>query len=72
MTLIYRERVIAEKATLDDSTERLREFVHGSVYPTLAVEEQNLLLQQLGMMIGLQATLRDRIAFWERRTEPAG
>ncbi len=66
MTLIYRDRVIAEKATLDDSTERLREFVRGSVYPTLAVEEQNLLLQQLGMMLGLQATLRDRIAYWER------
>jgi hypothetical protein len=55
-----------ETMALDERVERLRTFVGNGVFKTLDPEEQGLMLQQLGCMMGYSATLRDRIAFWKK------
>lgn len=46
----YQERVVQEKAELDDRGVRLAEFVVGPVFETLPAAEQDLLTMQLCAM----------------------
>ena len=63
----FQERVITEKAELDDKISKLRKFVDtsNSVYCGLPVTLQNLLAEQLQVMIRYSNLLDFRIQEWQ-------
>lgn len=60
----YQQRVIAEKVELDRKREALDAFTHGDHFRRMPLEEQQLMVAQLGLMHGYSAVLGMRIARW--------
>lgn len=57
----FQERVVEEKTELDAKIAKLKEFIAGSIYPTLDVEEQTRLTLQLSYMEAYSEVLGQRI-----------
>lgn len=57
----FKDRVKEECKELEVRIEKLIEFMHGDVYPTLLPVDQGLLMVQLSHMKPLAGVLRDRI-----------
>jgi hypothetical protein len=62
----YQERVVEEKAQLDDRLSRLRPFLESEIFKTLSSREQYLLQHQETLMNSLSLTLDARIALWSQ------
>ena len=58
----HQERVVTEKAELDEKIDKLDIFRSGSIFPTLPTEEQDRLNIQLSIMRQYSGILADRIA----------
>jgi hypothetical protein len=58
----HQERVVTEKAELDEKIDKLDAFRAGTIFPTLPTEEQDRLNQQLSHMRAYSGVLADRIA----------
>jgi hypothetical protein len=58
----HQERVLAEKADLDDKAAKLLKFIDGDVYDTLPETDRELLEQQYLIMASYSAILGKRIA----------
>lgn len=59
----YQQRVIDEKAELDDKRTRLEHFIeHNATYKALPADEQHRLSQQAAFMWGYSMVLGARIA----------
>jgi hypothetical protein len=58
----YQQRVIDEKAELDDKLIRLTQFIIGDVFKDVAVDEQARLTRQCGIMKEYSDVLGERIA----------
>jgi hypothetical protein len=70
----HQQRVIDEKAELDDKLKKLQKFITGelAVYISLPDEEKQRLKEQFAYMNGYSAVLGDRIAaFPPTEAEPA-
>lgn len=57
----YQERVITEKADLDEKREKLRTFFTTPLFGGLDSAEQDRLLRQFGYMCSYSAVLEERI-----------
>jgi hypothetical protein len=58
----YQERVVEEKAALDEKLQKLKEFIlQGGLFPTLPLEEQHLMRQQERIMEAYSSVLSMRI-----------
>lgn len=57
----YQQRVVTEKAELDDKISRLRPFIGSPTFRGLAGEERVLLEEQLGTMEAYSVILEQRI-----------
>lgn len=57
----HEQRVIAEKADLDDKVSRLHAFTTSTIFAVLDKEDQRLLRSQLLVMGGYSEILRKRI-----------
>lgn len=57
----HQQRVVAEKAELDDRLGKLQAFFQGPIFPTLPEAERALLRCQALFMTGYSAVLGDRI-----------
>lgn len=57
----HQERVITEKADLDEKIEKLRAFFTTSLFGGLDGEEQDRLSRQFGYMCSYSAVLGERI-----------
>jgi hypothetical protein len=58
----HQERVVQEKTELDEKIDKLDAFRAGTIFPTVAVEEQDRLNKQLSFMRQYSGVLADRIA----------
>jgi len=58
----HQERVVAEKAELDEKLEKLNAFGKGEIFPTLPAEEQERLIRQSKIMDQYSVVLGERIA----------
>jgi hypothetical protein len=58
----HQQRVVDEKAELDLKRDRLTEFLKGNIFASLAVDEQERLKRQLGIMELYSGVLAERIA----------
>ena len=58
----HQERVVAEKADLDEKIGKLDVFIHGTIYPTLDEAERARLMRQLCHMRDYSNVLTERIA----------
>jgi hypothetical protein len=58
----YQERVVAEKAELDEKIEKLTTFIWGLAFTKLPDKERVLLSSQRFHMISLSVILGERIA----------
>ena len=61
----HQERVIAEKAELDDKLSKLTTFLTGSVFASLDKGEQARLIEQEAVMIQYSGILAARIAAFQ-------
>ena len=61
----FQERVVTEKAELDEKIDRLDTFRAGTVFPTLPSDEQDRLNKQLSFMRQYSGVLADRIAAFQ-------
>ena len=57
----HQERVVVEKSELDAKIEKLDSFRAGTIFQTLAAEEQDRLNMQLSHMRAYSGVLADRI-----------
>jgi len=57
----HQERVLIEKAELDDKCLKLNSFINGETYKTLNSIEQSLLTKQLAAMTAYSEILEERI-----------
>lgn len=57
----YQERVVREKADLDEKLESLQAFLNGIVFETLGLDERIRLRQQLAAMGTYSYVLGERI-----------
>jgi hypothetical protein len=60
----YQQRVLDEKAALDEKIDKLDIFRAGAIFPTLPTDEQNRLNLQLSFMRSYSGVLTDRINAW--------
>lgn len=58
----YQERVISEKAELDEKIEKLRAFFTTPLYGGLDSTEQDRLIRQFGFMCSYSAVLEERVS----------
>jgi hypothetical protein len=58
----HQERVVTEKTELDEKIDKLDAFRAGTIFPTLAADEQDRLNMQLSHMRAYSGVLADRIA----------
>ena len=58
----HQQRVVTEKAELDEKLNALQKFWKSPIFDGLPVEEKQRLLKQGGLMMGYSAVLGDRIA----------
>ena len=63
----FRERVIVEKAELDDKIAKLGAFLGGPIYQGLDPTEQHRLEHQHDVMVEYSDILGERIAAWSGR-----
>jgi len=61
----FQQRVVEEKAALDDKLSRLRPFVDGETFKNLPVEEQDRMKRQLHIMGEYSIVLGERIEAFE-------
>jgi len=61
----FQQRVVDEKAALDDKIGRLRPFIGGETFLSLPREEQKRMERQLHIMDEYSAVLGERIAAFE-------
>ncbi len=61
----WQERVVQEKADLDDKISKLEIFLDAPMFPKLAAEEQTLLTSQAQLMRGYSTILGKRISRFE-------
>jgi hypothetical protein len=59
--LPHQERVVAEKADLDEKREKLITFIGTNLYQTLPEDERHRLSEQCHFMNGYSKVLGDRI-----------
>ena len=64
MTEAYQERVMVERAELDDKVQKLIRFIAGAGYQNLEFAEQVLLVEQLAFMEAYRRVLDARIERW--------
>lgn len=57
----YQERVVAEKAELDERINKLCEFLASNMFNKMPMKERNLLIQQHQAMLVYSFVLRERI-----------
>lgn len=57
----HQQRVVDEKAELDDKITKLTAFTSGDIFKSLEHRDQELLVQQLGYMRNYSETLSLRI-----------
>lgn len=57
----HQERVVAEKAELDDRLTKLRAFIGGPTFPAIDASEQDRLRRQARLMTELSQVLDERI-----------
>jgi hypothetical protein len=57
----YQERVVEEKAALDDKIKRLMDFINSEIYVSLKPFDRELLEKQFYIMLEYSKTLRFRI-----------
>jgi len=57
----HQERVVTEKAELDEKLDKLKKFILGSVFPTLPVDERRRLNYQFDIMEKYSGILGERI-----------
>lgn len=57
----HQDRVIAEKAALDEKLAALLAFFQGPIFPTLSEAERSRLRNQARFMDGYSAVLEERI-----------
>ncbi len=61
----HQQRVVQEKAELDERITRLSQFINeNSAFPTIGAFEQNLMKEQFSLMSELSYVLGLRIALW--------
>ncbi len=58
----YQVRVVIEQRDLDEKVERLKTFLGGATFKTLAPDEQECLTRQARIMADYSAVLGERIA----------
>jgi hypothetical protein len=58
----FQQRVVDEKAALDDKTSRLKPFLGSDKYRALPQAEQERMKRQLSLMEGYSSVLGERIA----------
>ena len=61
----YKQRVVDEKAALDDKIEKLLKFLGASAYHDLDPDEQGRLQKQYGLMQKYSDVLADRITAFQ-------
>lgn len=69
--MTYQERVIAEKAELDQRLTRLRAFLTSDTFNTVSEPEQDLLYRQVGVMAQYSRILSERISQFKVSTTAA-
>lgn len=57
----HQQRVVTEKAELDEKLSALQKFWNSATFEGLPVEEKQRLLKQGGLMMGYSAVLGERI-----------
>jgi len=57
----HEDRVVEEKAQLDEKIGRLSDFMHGNIYPKLSATDQGLLMVQIRTMGAYSGVLAYRI-----------
>lgn len=69
----HQERVVAEKAELDEKITKLSDFSNGDLFKTLPEDEKERLKRQFNLMRDYSAVLGERIAAFppERTDIPA-
>lgn len=60
----HQERVVAEKAALEENVTKLRGFIEGTLFPSLPHAERILLETQLDHMGNYLLILKARILLW--------
>lgn len=58
----HQQRVVEEKAELDEKLAKLNAFGQGEIFPTLPAEEQERLMRQSKIMDQYSVVLSERIA----------
>lgn len=58
----HQQRVVDEKAELDQRIEKLAVFINGQIFATVPQDERERLTRQLEVMRELSVILADRIA----------
>jgi hypothetical protein len=61
----FQQRVVDEKAALDDKLSRLKPFIDSDTFESLPEAEQERLERQLELMEGYSEVLGERIAAFE-------
>ena len=61
----FQQRVVDEKAALEEKISNLTKFLDGETFKTLPVEEQDRMKRQLHIMGEYSAVLGERIAAFE-------
>ena len=60
----YQQRVITERSELLDKTEKLGVFLSGTIFNSVALDEQSRLIKQYAFMKLYLEILDERIAAW--------
>lgn len=67
--LDYQERVVTEKADLDEKLSKLSEFVENDIFSNLPKVEQELLSTQLNVMKKYSGLLGKRITLFREKSD---
>ena len=66
MLLPYQERVVIEKQELDDKIDKLEAFLRSENYQAVDLLNQQLMMQQLGIMLANSSILSRRIETFQQ------
>lgn len=69
MLLPYQERVVIEKQELDDKIDKLEAFLRSENYQGVDLLNQQLMMQQLGIMLAYSSILSRRIETFQQTTK---
>ena len=68
----YQQRVVDEKAELDEKIKKLKEFMVKPTFLTLPLHERNIMSRQLGAMDYYSECLAERVLFFNLNQQEKG